>query len=147
MAATLGTTSTPWIVALFGLRFRITAFALPSVGVGALWIIGRGRTRSLGAILAGFGLLFTGIDYARAAVRSHWKMSPISERPLRPPAWVSTRSHGPTMRSITRGVWPNRCEPLSPEGSPQLPRPEPESRAQARVVLAIGSDINSALIS
>jgi phosphate:Na+ symporter len=32
--------------------------------VGAfLWLVARGRTRSLGAILAGFELIFTGIDY------------------------------------------------------------------------------------
>jgi phosphate:Na+ symporter len=64
IGATLGTTSTPWMVALFGLRFRISAVAMPILGVGAfLWLIARGKTRSLGAILAGFGLIFIGIDY------------------------------------------------------------------------------------
>lgn len=62
--ATLGTTSTPWIVAVFGLRLRIASAAMPLIGIGALlWLVGRGRWRSLGAILAGFGLLFVGIDY------------------------------------------------------------------------------------
>ena len=64
IGATLGTTSTIWLVALFGLRFRISAAALPMLGVGAfLWLIARGKARSAGAILAGFGLIFTGIDY------------------------------------------------------------------------------------
>jgi phosphate:Na+ symporter len=37
--ATLGTTSTIWLVAIFGLRFRISAAALPMLGVGAfLWL-------------------------------------------------------------------------------------------------------------
>ena len=64
MGATLGTTSTPWIVAVFGLRLRIASAAMPLLGIGALlWLVGRGRWRSLGAILAGFGLLFVGIDY------------------------------------------------------------------------------------
>jgi phosphate:Na+ symporter len=64
MGATLGTTSTPWIVAIFGFRVRIAAAALPILGVGALlWLVAKGRARSLGAILAGFGLLFTGIEY------------------------------------------------------------------------------------
>jgi phosphate:Na+ symporter len=64
MGATLGTTSTPWMVAILGLRFRIAAAALPILGVGALlWLIARGKTRSLGAVLAGFGLIFTGIDF------------------------------------------------------------------------------------
>src|SRR5262250_708808 len=64
IGATLGTTSTPWMVAIFGLRVRIADAALPLLGVGALlWLIGKGRVRSLGAILAGFGLLFNGIEY------------------------------------------------------------------------------------
>src|SRR5262252_4833110 len=64
IGATLGTTSTPWIVAYFGLRIKIADAALPLLGVGALlWLVARGRLRSLGAILAGFGLLFIGIDY------------------------------------------------------------------------------------
>jgi phosphate:Na+ symporter len=64
MGATLGTTSTPWMVAYFGLRLRIATAALPILGVGALlWLVARGKTRSLGAVLAGFGLIFVGIDY------------------------------------------------------------------------------------
>lgn len=67
--ATLGTTSTPWIVAIFGFRLRIGDAALPILGVGAfLWLIGNGRWRSLGAILAGFGLIFTGIEYLQAGM-------------------------------------------------------------------------------
>ena len=69
IGATLGTTSTPWMVAIFGFRIRIADFALPLLGVGALlWIVARGRWRSLGAILAGFGLLFTGIDYLQTGM-------------------------------------------------------------------------------
>jgi phosphate:Na+ symporter len=69
IGATLGTTSTLWLVAIFGLRFRISAAALPMLGVGAfLWLIARGRTRSLGALLAGFGLIFTGIDYLQSGM-------------------------------------------------------------------------------
>src|SRR5262245_52199012 len=63
VGATLGTTSTIWMVAIFGLRLRISVAALPMLGIGAfLWLIARGKMRSLGALLAGFGLLFTGID-------------------------------------------------------------------------------------
>src|SRR5499426_2267891 len=70
IGATLGTTSTPWLVAIFGFRTRIALAALPILGIGALlWIVGRGRWRSLGAILAGFGLIFTGIDYLQIAMK------------------------------------------------------------------------------
>src|SRR5215475_8300300 len=39
MGATLGTTSTPWLIAVFGFRVRIATAAMPILGVGALlWI-------------------------------------------------------------------------------------------------------------
>lgn len=63
MGASLGTTSTGWLVSLFGLKFSITAFALPLIGVGSfIRLLGRGRITSLGMALAGFGLIFVGID-------------------------------------------------------------------------------------
>src|SRR5262245_4082504 len=70
IGATLGTTSTPWLVAIFGFRIRIALVALPILGIGAfLWMVGRGRWRSIGAILAGFGLIFTGIDYLQNGMK------------------------------------------------------------------------------
>jgi phosphate:Na+ symporter len=70
MGATLGTTSTPWLLAIFGFRVRIATAALPILGIGALlWIVAKGKTRSLGAILAGFGLLFTAIEYMQAGMK------------------------------------------------------------------------------
>jgi phosphate:Na+ symporter len=76
MGATLGTTSTPWMVAIIGLRLRIATAALPILGVGALlWLIARGKTRSLGAVLAGFGLIFTGIDFLQAGMKGiNWNI-------------------------------------------------------------------------
>ncbi len=61
--ANLGTTSTGWIVSLVGLRFSMSAIALPLVGVGALMrLLSRGRVAESGLALAGFGLIFVGID-------------------------------------------------------------------------------------
>src|SRR5262245_56267076 len=69
MGATLGTTSTPWLLAVFGFRLRIALLALPLIGVGALlWMVARGRLRSAGAVLAGFGLLFVAIDYMQTGM-------------------------------------------------------------------------------
>src|SRR5215831_18443034 len=69
IGATLGTTSTPWMVAILGLRLRIATAALPILGVSAfLWLIARGKTRSLGAVLAGFGLIFAGIDFLQTGM-------------------------------------------------------------------------------
>jgi phosphate:Na+ symporter len=63
IGANLGTTSTGWIVSLLGLKFSVGAFALPLVGVGALLrLVGRERLQHAGLALAGFGLIFVGID-------------------------------------------------------------------------------------
>ena len=79
IGATFGTTSTPWLVAIFGFRLRISAFAMPMIGIGAfLWLIAKGKTRSAGAILAGFGLLFVGIDYLQNGMEGvSWNLDAI----------------------------------------------------------------------
>jgi phosphate:Na+ symporter len=69
MGATLGTTSTPWLVAIFGFRLRIADAALPIVAVGAfLWLVAKGRIRSMGAILAGLGLIFAAIEFMQTGM-------------------------------------------------------------------------------
>lgn len=61
--ANLGTTSTSWLVALVGFRLSIAAFAMPMVAAGAaLRLLGRERVAAAGLAIAGFGLLFIGLD-------------------------------------------------------------------------------------
>lgn len=61
--ANLGTTATSWLVAILGLKVSISAFAYPMVGLGALAsLLTRGRKAHLGGAVAGFGLIFIGID-------------------------------------------------------------------------------------
>lgn len=63
MGASLGTTGTGWIVAVLGLKISLGFYALPLVGVGAFMkLLGHGRMKSLGLALAGFGLIFIGIE-------------------------------------------------------------------------------------
>ena len=63
LGANIGTTSTGWIVSTVGLKFKVSAVALPLVGVGALIrLVTRGRRARLGLALSGFGLVFVGID-------------------------------------------------------------------------------------
>ncbi len=89
VGATLGTTSTPWMVAIFGFRVRISAGAMPILGVGALlWLVAKGRTRSLGAILAGFGLLFIGIEFLQTGMEGvSWNLEAIAGRGRAAP-WI-----------------------------------------------------------
>jgi phosphate:Na+ symporter len=69
--ANLGTTSTAWIVATFGLKVSISAFAWPFVATGALLkLFSKGRHSVLGMAIAGFGLMFIGLDVMQASVGS-----------------------------------------------------------------------------
>ncbi len=66
LGANVGTTVTAWLVSIFGFGgFRITACALPVVGVGFfLNVMARNpRNKNLGMILLGFGLLFIGVGF------------------------------------------------------------------------------------
>lgn len=60
----VGTTLTAWIVTLFGFNVKMDAITLPLIGVGAfMQVFARHeRGRALGMALAGFGILFMGID-------------------------------------------------------------------------------------
>lgn len=62
--ANVGTTMTGWLVALVGMKFDIDLLALPLVGFGMLLRLGgqAGRRGAWGMALAGFGVLFLGID-------------------------------------------------------------------------------------
>lgn len=62
--ANVGTTMTGWLVALVGLEFKIDLLALPLVGLGAILnlIAPDKRLGAAGKAMAGFGVLFLGID-------------------------------------------------------------------------------------
>ncbi len=69
LGANLGTTSTAWIVAYFGLKLDVSSVAMLAVASGALLrLLGRGRFGAAGMPLAGFGLLFVGISLMQAAM-------------------------------------------------------------------------------
>lgn len=70
LGASLGTTGTGWIVSVLGLQVSMGFYALPLVGLGAfLKLLAHGRWRSLGLALAGFGLIFIGIETLQDAMR------------------------------------------------------------------------------
>lgn len=61
--ANIGTTSTGWIVSLLGFKVSVGAVAPALVLLGtAIRLIAKNRVRHAGLALAGFGLLFVGID-------------------------------------------------------------------------------------
>lgn len=69
----VGTTMTAWIVALIGFKFKVELFALPLVGIGAfLHILSRSpQWRALGGAIAGFGLLFVGLDLLQGSLEAY----------------------------------------------------------------------------
>lgn len=63
LGANVGTTVTGWIVAIVGFKLKLGLIVLPLVLVGVLLrLFGNGRLRHVGWALAGFCLLFVGID-------------------------------------------------------------------------------------
>ncbi len=69
--AKVGTTVTAWIVALFGFKFKIEAFALPIIGIGGLGLILLGkspRLANVSKLTVAFGFLFLGLDYMKISV-------------------------------------------------------------------------------
>ncbi len=63
IGANIGTTSTGWLVSLLGLKLSVGKLALPLIGVGALMkLLGGERLAHTGIALAGFGVIFVGID-------------------------------------------------------------------------------------
>ena len=70
MGASLGTTGTGWIVSTLGLKVQLGLYTLPLIGFGALLrLLAKGRWRHLGTALAGFGMLFVGIDTMQEGMR------------------------------------------------------------------------------
>ena len=69
MGANIGTTVTTWIVSLIGFKFKITAIALPVIGVGLPFMFSKfNKRRDIGEILIGFGLLFLGLMFLKESV-------------------------------------------------------------------------------
>ncbi len=63
MGANVGTTFTAWIIALFGFKVDISAFALPLIGLAVpLLFSSKSRTKSIGEFTIGFAFLFMGLD-------------------------------------------------------------------------------------
>ena len=69
VGANLGTTSTAWIVAYFGLKLDISSIAMVAVALGAVMrLVGRGKVAAAALPMAGFGLLFVGIGIMQVAM-------------------------------------------------------------------------------
>ena len=71
MGAKVGTTITAWIVAIFGFKFKIEAFALPLIGLGGVGLIFLSKSPryiNISKLLISFGFLFHGLDFMKTSV-------------------------------------------------------------------------------
>ncbi len=69
--ANVGTTSTGWLVSLVGFKVQMSALAFPLIGAGALlMLLTDGSRAAAGKAIAGFGLIFVGIDFMQEAMAS-----------------------------------------------------------------------------
>ena len=64
--ANLGTTTGAWLVAGFGLKVKLSAFAMPMLVFGIILVFQQAKSlKGVGYVLAGMGFLFLGIDYMK----------------------------------------------------------------------------------
>ena len=69
--ANLGTTTGAWLIAGFGLKVNIAAYAMPMLAFGVVLIFQTSRSlKGIGYILAGLGFLFLGIHYMKEGFES-----------------------------------------------------------------------------
>lgn len=72
VGANAGTTATGWLVLIFGFKLKIGAIAMPLIFVGAmLHLFAKGHLRQAGWAIAGFGLLFVGIDTMQTGMAAY----------------------------------------------------------------------------
>lgn len=70
IGASLGSTATGWLVAGLGLQIKLGYYIMPLIGLGALIkLLAHGRWAGIGLALAGFGLLFLGLDMLQDGMR------------------------------------------------------------------------------
>ena len=64
--ANIGTTTGAWLVAGFGLKVKISAYAMPMLALAIVLVFQRNKYwRGIGYVLAGLGFLFLGIHYMK----------------------------------------------------------------------------------
>lgn len=64
--ANIGTTATAWLVAIFGLKVKVSALAMPMLAFGILFVFQKSKTlKGVGYVLAGLGFFFLGIHFMK----------------------------------------------------------------------------------
>ena len=71
LGANIGTTTGAWLMAGFGLKVKISAYAMPMLVFGVILIFQKAKSlKGFGYVLAGLGFLFLGIHYMKEGFES-----------------------------------------------------------------------------
>jgi phosphate:Na+ symporter len=71
LGANIGTTTGAWLMAGFGLKVKISAYAMPMLVFGVILIFQKAKSlKGIGYILAGLGFLFLGIHFMKEGFES-----------------------------------------------------------------------------
>lgn len=66
LGANIGTTTGAWLISFFGLKLKISSFALPLLVFGIILVLQSNRKlKALGNVFAGIGFLFLGIHFTK----------------------------------------------------------------------------------
>jgi phosphate:Na+ symporter len=78
--ANLGTTTGAWLVAGFGLKVKLSAYAMPMLVFGVLFLMqSASKFKGLGWILVGIGFLFLGIHYMKEGFSAYSQHIDLTE--------------------------------------------------------------------
>ena len=95
--ANVGSTGLGWLVALLGIQLDLGRLMLPMVLVGAaMRLLGQGRIAQVGLAIAGFALLFVGIDMLQGSL--------AGQGPLLDPASFDAAGLGGRLRLLLLGL-------------------------------------------
>ncbi len=69
MGANIGTTVTAWLISILGFKVKISAIALPLVGLGFVLSLSKSdKRRQWGTFIIGFSILFIGLQFLKDSV-------------------------------------------------------------------------------
>lgn len=69
MGANIGTTVTAWLISILGFKIKMSAIALPLIGISFPLLFSKNNQRkSWGEFIIGFSLLFMGLEYLKDSV-------------------------------------------------------------------------------
>jgi phosphate:Na+ symporter len=69
MGANIGTTVTAWLISILGFKVKMSAIALPLVGLGFVLSLSKsGKRHQWGTFIVGFSILFIGLQFLKDSV-------------------------------------------------------------------------------